>query len=93
LNDAPVWQVPIWYQIALIYERLGQPTRAVEKFAEIVAKEKDLDAAPSVKTVIEMARWRKEQIEWRDRTELAVHSLRLSPAPTSGTNTASGSRP
>jgi tetratricopeptide (TPR) repeat protein len=93
LNNAPAWQVPIWYQIALIYERLSQPKKAVERYAEIVAKEKDLDAAPSVKTVIDMARWRKEQIDWRDRTELAVQSLRLSPAPTSGTNTASRSQP
>ncbi len=93
LNQAPAWQVPIWYQVALIYERLSQPKKAAEKFAEIVAKEKDLETAPSVKTVIDMARWRKEQIDWRDRTELAVQTLRLSPAPTSGTNTASRSKP
>ena len=93
LSHAPVWQVPIWYQVALIYERLSQPQKAAEKYAEILAREKDPEAAPSVKTVIDMARWRKEQIEWRDRTELDVQSLRLSPVPTSGTNTASRSQP
>lgn len=93
LNNAPAWQVPIWYQVALIYERLSQPRKAAEKYTEIVAREKELDGAPSVKTVVDMARWRKEQIDWRDRTELAVESLRLSPAPTSGTNTASRTKP
>lgn len=96
LSDAPVWQVPIWYQVALIYERMNQPKKAADKYAEIIAREKDLDAvnaAPTVKTVIEMARWRKGQFEWRDRTEVAVQSLRLSPVPTSGTNTASLTKP
>lgn len=96
LSDAPIWQVPIWYQVALIYERLNQPKKAVDKYSEIVAREKELsamDAAPSVKTVIEMARWRKGQIDWRDRTEVAVQALRLSPVPTSGTNTASQRKP
>ncbi len=96
LSDAPIWQVPIWYQVALIYERLNQPKKAVDKYSEIVAREKELaalDAAPSVKTVIEMGRWRKGQIDWRDRTEVAVQSLRLSPVPTSGTNTASQAKP
>lgn len=96
LSDAPVWQVPIWYQVALIYERLNQPKKAVDKYSEILAREKELaasDVAPSVKTVIEMARWRKGQIDWRDRTEVAVQSLRLSPVPTSGTNAASQAKP
>ena len=96
LSDAPVWQVPIWYQVGLIYERLNQPAKAAGKYGEIIAREKDpngASAVPSVKTVIEMARWRKEQIDWRDRTELAVQSLRLNPAPTSGTNTASRAKP
>ena len=92
LSDASVWQLPIWYQVGLIYERLNQPKKAVEKYSSIIAKEKDLtapNAASSIKTVIELAKWRKEQIDWRDRTELAVQSLRLSPVPASGTNTAS----
>lgn len=96
LSDAAVWQVPIWYQAALIYERMSQPSKAVEKYSAILAREKDLgDAkdAPSVKAVIDMARWRKEQIDWRDRTEVAVQDLRLSPVPTIGTNTASRVKP
>lgn len=91
LNDAPVWQIPIWYQAGLIYERLNQPEKAVAKYSEIIAREKDLNstnAVPSVTTVMEMAKWRKDQIGWRDRTEVAVQELRLTPlAP--GTNVAS----
>lgn len=96
LSDAAVWQVPIWYQVALIYERLNQPKKAVEKYAEIIARGKNpasTNDAPSVKAVIDMARWRKEQIDWRDRTEVAVQSLRLSPVPVPGTNTATRVKP
>jgi len=93
LNSASIWQIPIWYQVALIYERLGQEKKAVEKYTDIIARAKEVDDAPSVKTVVEMARWRKEQIDWRGRTEVAVQALRLSPLSTSGTNTASRTKP
>ncbi len=92
LSDAPVWQVPIWYQIGLIYERLSQPAKATDRYVAIAGREKDIVAdgsPPSVKTVLEMAKWRKEQIEWRERTDLEVQSLRLRALPASGTNTAS----
>ena len=92
LSDAPVWQVPIWYQIGLIYERLSQPAKATDRYVAIAGREKDIVAdgsPPSVKTVLEMAKWRKEQIEWREKTDLEVQSLRLRALPASGTNTAS----
>ena len=96
LNQAAEWQLPIWYQIGLIYERLSQPQKAVEKFDAILARQKALanaDLPPSVKTVIEMAKWRKEQIVWRDRTEVAVQALRLSPVIVAATNSFSRNKP
>jgi len=96
LNNAAAWQLPVWYQLGLIYERLHQPEKASEKYAAIVAREKEAaaaGAAPSLKTVLEMAKWRKDQIHWHDRTEMAVQSLRLNPVPAATTNAVSSIRP
>ena len=96
LNQAAEWQLPVWYQIGLIYERLSQPQKAVEKFDAILARQKalaDVDLPPSVKTVIEMAKWRKEQIVWRDRAEVAVQALRLSPVVVAATNNLPRNKP
>jgi tetratricopeptide (TPR) repeat protein len=89
LSADAAWQLPVWYQMGLIYERLLQPAKAIEKFDAILAREKEVTAAgasPSLKTVLDMARWRKEQIIWRGRAEVAVQALRLSPILSSATN-------
>lgn len=92
LSDAPAWQVPIWYQIGLIYEKLNQPKKATDRYAAIGDREPSLlgtNSTPSLKTVIEMAKWRSEQIAWREKTDVEVQSLRLNALVRSGTNTAS----
>jgi tetratricopeptide (TPR) repeat protein len=89
MNQTAEWQLPVWYQIGLVYERLSQPQKAVETYDAILARQKalaDADLPASVKTIIEMAKWRKEQITWRDRAEVAVQALRLSPVVVSTTN-------
>ena len=96
LSTDAAWQLPVWYQIGLIYERLLQPRKAVEKFDAILAREKEAataGAAPTVKTVIDMARWRKDQITWQGRTEVAVQALRLSPVLSAVTNTSHRANP
>jgi len=96
LNHSAVWQLPLWYQAGLIYERLLQPKKAVEKFDAVLAREKEAAGTgltPALKTVIEMARWRKEQITWRDRAEVAVQALHLSPTLTASTNVATPKHP
>lgn len=92
LSDAAAWQVPIWYQIGLIYEKLNQPKKATDRYAAISGREPSLlgaNSTPSLKTVIEMAKWRSEQIAWREKTDVEVQSLRLNALVRSGTNTAS----
>jgi tetratricopeptide (TPR) repeat protein len=96
LSTNAAWQLPVWYQSGLIYERLLQPRKAVEKFDAILAREKEATAAgaaPTVKTVIDMARWRKDQITWQGRTEVAVQALRLSPVLSAATNAAHHTKP
>jgi tetratricopeptide (TPR) repeat protein len=96
LSTDAAWQLPVWYQIGLIYERLLQPHKAVEKFDSILAREKEVaaaGAAPTLKTVIDMARWRKDQITWQGRTEVALQALRLSPVLSSVTNASHHAKP
>lgn len=94
LNPKAEWQLPVTYQIGLIYERLGQPTKARETFQNILNREKELTApTPGLKTVVEMAKWRSEHIQWQGRTEVAVQSLHLAPLPVSTTNLATRLNP
>ena len=60
--------VPAWPGL----ERLNQPAKATEYYGNIAQREKELaDAGPGLKTLIEMARWRKDFIAWRLKSEKA----------------------
>jgi len=84
VNDAVAWQLPVWYQMGLVYERLRQPTKALEMYMVILGREKDLDSAGrtlSLEAVLDMARWRKMQLEWQMKTEAVNAALHLPPGP------------
>lgn len=76
LDSSPAWQLPVWYQMGLIYERLQQPQKAAELYARILARRNEVSSAanPSLGTVLEMARWRKELLEWQNRTAASAGS-------------------
>jgi tetratricopeptide (TPR) repeat protein len=73
LDNAPDWQLPVWYQIGLVFERLNQPAKAIEYYKKIAQREKDVpaDAPPSLKSVVEMAKWRTDFLGWQVKTETA----------------------
>jgi tetratricopeptide (TPR) repeat protein len=78
LHDSATWQMPVWYQMGLVYERLMQPAKAAEFYNRILSREKELDSAtrtPSLNTVLDMARWRKEQLQWQLKTEASNAAL------------------
>jgi tetratricopeptide (TPR) repeat protein len=88
LNTNVSWQVPVYYQAGLIYDHLQQPAKALEQFEKVIAREKEIAVAtdsPSLATVLEMAKWRKQNMGWQSRTEVAVLSLRM-PTLLSSTN-------
>ena len=97
LDPAPVWQLPVKYQIGLSYERLLQPQKAAENYRDILKFESMLDtnATPGQKAIIDMARWRVEYLNWETGAEAANHSLISSIAPhnPSGTNRPAVSTP
>jgi tetratricopeptide (TPR) repeat protein len=80
LGSSPEWQLPVWYQLGLVYERLNQPAKALEYYGNIARREKELPptATPSLKAVIEMARWRTDFLGWRVKTEKAGLEFRSS---------------
>jgi len=79
LDDAPTWRLPVNYQIAMTYERLWQPKKAAETYAEILKHEKELadTASPSLKSVFEMARWRLNFINWESKAEAVNRQFHL----------------
>jgi tetratricopeptide (TPR) repeat protein len=78
LSPLPAWQCPVRYQIGLAYERLDQPGKAAESYAAILAQEPSLgtNAAPSLRALVDMARWRQNFLHWQVKTELAHRELR-----------------
>ncbi|MFO1511490.1 MAG: tetratricopeptide repeat protein [Verrucomicrobiota bacterium] len=83
LNETPSWQIPVWYQMGLVYERLMQPQKATEIYERILARQKELDSGhrtPSLDAVLDMARWRIEQLKWQMKTEEIKLGLNTLPA-------------
>ena len=80
LDTAPQWQLPVWYQVGLVFERLAQPAKAIEYYANIISREKEVSgaASSSLKELIEMANWRKEFLGWQLKTERASTDFRAS---------------
>jgi tetratricopeptide (TPR) repeat protein len=79
LDSAAAWQVPVWYQLGLVYERLGQPTKALEMYDGVLGRETELtgtNLTPSLGSVIEMARWRKDALGWMEKARGEIALLR-----------------
>jgi tetratricopeptide (TPR) repeat protein len=89
LDNSLAWQMPVWYQIGLVYERLNQPQKAVEYFDKIQARQKELgtNAPPSLQAVLDMARWRKGFVGWQSQAEEKTRQLQAA-APESPPNVA-----
>ena len=78
LDKAPAWQLPVWYQVGLTLERLDQPSKALDYYARILGREKDLgmEVTPSLKNIVDMARWRSSFLDWNVRTEAATRDFK-----------------
>ena len=85
MADTAEWQLPTLYQTALVYEKLRQSEKAVETYKRIASREAELGAnpKPSLKTIVDMAKWRAIHLDWRIKGEQALQSLRpaLQPQP------------
>ena len=80
LNASAEWQLPVWYQIGLVYENLKQHEKATEMYEKIVLRAKDLaGTAPSIKAIMDMAAWRKQYVSWEASAQQA--NARMAPPP------------
>lgn len=73
------WQTPTWYQMGLVYERLQQPQKAAEIYGQILGREAEAtgdNATANLSTVFDMARWRKDHLEWQLKLERKTAQVR-----------------
>ena len=74
LSSEPTWRLPITYQLALCYERLGMNDRAKSSYQAII----DAGGAtpsPDFAELITMSKWRIEHLDWRVRLGKQVTSF------------------
>jgi tetratricopeptide (TPR) repeat protein len=85
LNKSPGWQLPVWYQTALVYEQLQQWQKATETYDRILARQKELTpdtSTPTLVSLLEMSKWRKDYIDWMQKAKLANQAFQpVMPAP------------
>jgi len=77
LDKRPDWQCPVLYQVGLIYEHLDQPAKAAETYQKILGRETEIGATapPSLKTVMDLAKWRARFLGWKVQTEATQRAL------------------
>lgn len=88
LDPAPAWQLPVRYQVGITYEKLLQPSLAIEAYRNILTNAAPLAAAslsPSLKAVVDMAGWRLHFLEWNGRAE-AFNRTAVATATTTNLN-------
>ena len=73
----------MWYQSGLVYEQLQQWQKATEMYEKIMGRQKELTEAtstPSLVSLFEMAKWRRDYIEWMQKAKMT--NAAFQPAPT-----------
>jgi tetratricopeptide (TPR) repeat protein len=92
LGEDASWRVPVNYQVALCYERLGDIDRAKVAYQAIVAEAGESPSS-EIADIARMAKSRLAHVDWRNHTDRQVSALfdshtgeALSPAPKSASN-------
>jgi tetratricopeptide (TPR) repeat protein len=76
LDATAAWQIPVWYQTGLVYERLRQSQRAVDIYTRIVDRAATVpNLSPALQAVAEMAKWRKNHVAWIEQAKTASLSI------------------
>ena len=82
VNATPEWQMPVWYQIGLVYENLKQPQKASETYERVVKRLTEVkEPNASLKAVAEMAAWRKKNLDWEKTARETNKELSGSSGP------------
>lgn len=80
LDKSPAWQLPAWYQIGLIYEQLQQWQKATAIYQRMLDRQKELTDStntPTMQSLLDMAKWRKDYIDWMQRAKVTQQAFTL----------------
>ena len=71
LDPTASWQISVSYDMALVYERLRQPQKALACYAAILRQEPNLpaSASPGLREMLTMAKWRQDFLNWQTKAE------------------------
>jgi tetratricopeptide (TPR) repeat protein len=89
LDNSPAWQLPVMYQVGLVYEQLQQWQKAMETYDSITARQKEMsptNASPTLTSLFEMAKWRKDYMVWMQKA--SAENLALFQTATNDTSRA-----
>jgi tetratricopeptide (TPR) repeat protein len=83
LGDSPEWKWSIWYQTALVLEKLDQVGRARSTYQRILAERAKAPAGSQqgLDLVADLARWRLESLDWGEHAAAAFRDLARGPVP------------
>ncbi|MBL9170450.1 MAG: tetratricopeptide repeat protein [Verrucomicrobiales bacterium] len=65
------WQLPLLYQIGLVYEKLAQTSKAEQAYRQLIlrAGEGTTNLTSALRPVVGMAKWRADQLQWTGQAE------------------------
>lgn len=78
LNNNIDWQLPVLYQIGLVYEHLKQPGKANDTYQNILSHSEEVKTnapSPSLTALLDMARWRKDFLGWQTNVDSTTRKL------------------
>jgi len=78
LSDSPNWQLPVIYQMALCFEKLGFLDRAAESYTYLVEDFERIGEAQLDRMLLnlkESVEWRSEVLQWKQAVETTGSSL------------------
>ena len=95
LGDSPEWKWSIWYQTALVLEKLDQVGRARSTYQRILAERAKAPAGSQqgLDLVADLARWRLESLDWGEHAAAAFRDLARGPVPGPTASAAGGTPP
>ena len=83
LDPSPSWQVPVYYQMGLTYEKLMQPQKATDTYKQLIARETEVgtNETPGMKAVFDMARWRVDFLKWQTNAQTSDQAIAATAPP------------
>jgi len=83
LDPSATWQVPVYYQMGLTYEKLAQPQRASDTYKRLLSREAEVgtNATPGMQAIFDMAKWRIDFLKWQQKAQAADLAVTATAQP------------